>query len=291
MRRKPTIKYTEMAKYVDDNIDSPNRDDEKIIDYLTMLAYMLACKKRYFNTEEDYDNFSKFIAGIVFMRMTTPRIHLDKDDKNYIEPIKSCLNYMKKILYGRKCVYMSQEFGGTTNTSTEDEACMNYATSAIKTSNNDMMYLEIDLYIQSIDKIIKKLIYDGVYGKDKVLCFKLYTSCLLSLLRNFTLSRKNINRVIDSGILNDLKEKGIKEIKYKTNYYDLIESFLEEETKNAPILYDLDDEYLDYIALTTQKAKIELVKDIAEITSYYNLTDEMVIDILMSSYRNLNDEN
>ena len=51
MRKKPEIRYVDMAIYVDEHIHEPNHDVKKIYDYLTMLAYMLAVKRRFFNYE------------------------------------------------------------------------------------------------------------------------------------------------------------------------------------------------------------------------------------------------
>ena len=52
MRKKPKIKYTDMAIYVDNNILNPDADVSLIYNYLQMLAYMLAVKRRFFNKEE-----------------------------------------------------------------------------------------------------------------------------------------------------------------------------------------------------------------------------------------------
>ena len=51
MRKKPNIKYTEMAIYVDKHIHEPDHDVEKIYEYLVMLAYMLSVKRRFFEHE------------------------------------------------------------------------------------------------------------------------------------------------------------------------------------------------------------------------------------------------
>ena len=69
MRRRPEISYTQMAIYVDENIHKPNHDKEKIFDYLTMLAYMLAIKRRFFYQEVYYDKFAVYLATIVYMRI------------------------------------------------------------------------------------------------------------------------------------------------------------------------------------------------------------------------------
>ena len=39
------IKYTDMCIYIDNNINKPDADVEKIYDYLVKISYMLASKK------------------------------------------------------------------------------------------------------------------------------------------------------------------------------------------------------------------------------------------------------
>lgn len=74
MKRKPPIRYVDMAIYVDNNIFSKDTTViETIYDYLTMLAYMLSCKRRFFNKEEYYDGFAKYLAEIVYLRMIDKR--------------------------------------------------------------------------------------------------------------------------------------------------------------------------------------------------------------------------
>lgn len=191
MKRKPEIRYVDMAKYVDENIAKEDRDEEKIIDYLTMFAYMLASKRRMFNSEEDYDNFSKYLAASVYLRMTSPKIKLPEGHPKKMKPIKSCKNYMEHILYGRKCTYSAFEFDGTTFTDHQNQVCKDYMLQGVNTMNLEMMECEINDYLNSVDKIARDEIYNGVYGKDKNLCYKIYIACLLTLLRGVTLSNKN----------------------------------------------------------------------------------------------------
>jgi hypothetical protein len=60
---------------------------------------MLAAKQKYFNTQAEYEEFSSILAYSTYQRMI---------NKNR-PPIKSVLNYMKSILYFRKCAYDVQK--------------------------------------------------------------------------------------------------------------------------------------------------------------------------------------
>ena len=69
----------------------------------------------------------------------------------------------------------------------------------------------------------------------------------------------------------------------KDDYEFLLTTFMLEETKNAPIAYDLDSIWIDYIAVITQRIKTRLINDITELRQSYEFSDELVEDVLMSS--------
>lgn len=54
-----------------------------------------------------------------------------------------------------------------------------------------------------------------------------------------------------------------------------------EETASAPVVYDLDSKYLDYIAITLQKVKTIMIKDIRELSAEYTYPDDMLEDMFM----------
>lgn len=267
MRKKPPIRYVDMAIYIDKNIHNEDHDVETIFEYLVMLAYMLSIKRRFFNKESDYDQFANYMAIIVYTRMTTYRQYLPEDDPKYLTPIKSCLNYMKQILYARKCAYCNEEFNYTTpEASFDTEVTREYMTEQVMATPNSLLACDMQVYLKTIDGIIKDFIYNGVYGNDKVLAWKLYTSCLISLLRNFTLSNKNKLRIAHAKAC---------------NYEENLEQIIAEETATAPVVYDLNSEYLDYIALTLQKIKTTMINDIRELSAEYAYSDDMLEDMFM----------
>lgn len=77
---------------------------------------------------------------------------------------------MKQILYAKKCEYTYKEFNHTSATKVEYETYKEYETDVILRNNNDILILDIELYFNAIDKIVKDVIYNGVYGNDKLLC-------------------------------------------------------------------------------------------------------------------------
>ena len=110
MKKQPPMRYVDMAIYVDNHVHDKNADTDKIFEYLRILSEMLAVKRRFFSKPADYYKFSKYLASLVYVRMTDKRQWLPKDDPNYITPIKSCLNYIKQVLYVKKCAFIFDEF-------------------------------------------------------------------------------------------------------------------------------------------------------------------------------------
>lgn len=273
MKKNPKIRYVDMCIWVDTHIRDENKSDadiEKLYEYLRMIAYMLACKRRFFNKESDYDLFSHYIATELYNRMTTPRQYLSENDSDYIAPIKSCLNYMKQILYARKCDFIKNEIGNPIENNDADLLIRNYMQSEISLNSRGLLKCDIELYLNKIDTIIHNEIYNGVYSKDKVLAWKLYTSVLISFLRNITLS-------------NDNKQKFNKYNNGGLDREELYSSCIEDETVTAPIVYDLDSSYLDYVAMILQKIKSTIITDINEFSSYYDVSDDMIGDVLSYS--------
>lgn len=162
MKKKPTIKYTDMCIYVDANIGKQDADVEKIYEYLTMISYMLAVKKKLFSLEDYYDKYAHYIASSVYMRMTSK--------KPGLEPVKSCLNYIKSIITKRKSTFEALEYGYTTEPDTiENEAFKNFNENKARFSLNPFASIEANEYFSSISNIIYDIILQGPYKDDKVL--------------------------------------------------------------------------------------------------------------------------
>lgn len=303
MKKQPPMRYVDMAIYVDNHVHDKNADTDKIFEYLRILSEMLAVKRRFFSKPADYYKFSKYLASLVYVRMTDKRQWLPKDDPNYITPIKSCLNYIKQVLYVKKCAFIFDEFEQSVKVDYNDIYADSFKKHIQDTvnnaSNNDFYNYEIELYFKTIDRLIYDMVYTGIYGNDIILCKKLYLSVVISLLRNFKLSNINKLKLIDFKamgydsfdniyISNWLAENK-QNIILKNNYDDILSNILIEENNSAAVVYDLDDEYLDYVAFLLQKIKIKIIKDIKEFSDEYNLPDDMIADILSADLTNMED--
>ena len=263
------IRYVDMCIYIDNNILKSDADVDKIYKYLVALSRMLAVKRRFFTTKSDYDNFAHYFAVIIYNRMTNKRQFLPQTDPKWLSPIKSCLNYMKQVIYGRKCAYCASEFSETDLIS--DSGCKEVDLSQFNL-HSDLLSIDINVYFSSIDKLIKDIVSSSVYGNNTLLKHRLYLSVLISLLRNFTLSNKNKEKLIASRRVNRV---------LKDEYADVLNNVLVSESETAPINYNLDLIYKNYIKLLVQKIKIMMSEDIKSLVNDYNISDVDVDEILL----------
>lgn len=76
----------------------------------------------------------------------------------------------------------------------------------------------------------------------------------------------------------------------RDNYEDLITNIMSQETSSAPIAYNLNERWVDYIAVLMQQIKGKIVADINEICRTYTLSNKMVEDVLLVSSLGESDE-
>lgn len=276
MRKKFKVRPVDMCIYIDEHIYEEDHDVAKIYEYLQCLFYSLSMKKRFFNKESDYENYSLFAATEVYLRLVSKKQFLPDDDPRKLKKIKSILNYIKHVMYPLKVNYQQQEYS---NAFKEDhhedddvsEVITNSLYDSATESNRDLLQVNVELYLKDISKLISSVVNETYYGNDKLISHKLYMSCLITLLKAFTLSRHNIERLFDEN--NTLKMNSDK----------LLESAYYEEMLTAPTAFHLDNEMNTYINVLVNKIKKQVVIDIREMIDYYQPSKEVVQDILAAS--------
>ena len=71
--KPPSISYTDMAIWIDNNIYKTSFDEQMCYEYLYHLANMLAAQYRYFDDNQTYDEFSLYAASKLYLRLTDRR--------------------------------------------------------------------------------------------------------------------------------------------------------------------------------------------------------------------------
>lgn len=266
------IKYTDMCIYVDSIIPKENPTEQELstcFEYIYHLGFMLSHKHKYFNKSYYYEEFAAYLATEVMHRLFfNPRLReVDENGDPSLTKIKSVLNYMKAVIYGRKIefeqVYYSQKIGKTNNNS-------NYLYSYNDNLYSSVKEVDIELYLNSIPKTVKHIVYkNNFYKNDKVLIKNIYLSCLLTVTSSITFTRSDIHKLKDTYSSIDSK-------------YRLLSRLYSKNRENSLILYHLDNSFSDYIKVLSNKILKQIKEDLSEISNQnYYLSEDTIMDILL----------
>lgn len=194
--------------------------------YLKDLFYGLSYKKQYFKIEDDYEKYSIYCATHTYLRLTNKRQFLADDDPKKMKRIKSILNFIKKIMYGMKVNYQQENFEDIFSDEFQGEGIEDQIKTdlcnTLLSNTNDMLRIEVEYYLTSIPKIIKRFLKDTPYSKDKKIMNNLYISCLITVLKSLTLSNKN-KYILQKKLKRAVKQQDI-----------IIDNIYKEEKETAP---------------------------------------------------------
>ena len=116
---------------------------------------MLARKKNYFNKAEHYDQFSLQAAGRVYRRLLDKRCFTTPPA---LPPVKSCLNYIKHILYPFKVDYEQAAYSQLNRAGKLQDNELTVDLDLLHTcacSNRDFAEVDFRLYLDSVHLIIR----------------------------------------------------------------------------------------------------------------------------------------
>ena len=200
---KPKLKYTEMAMYIDDRVNSGDNLTESEIEtiyiYLYHLVRMLAYTKKYFNKTEYYDEFSLTVAGDMMNRLIyNPKLHeYDESGELKMKPLKSVLNYLKMILYGRKVAFEQKTYSQKISRDNGDIVLTDLSfANQIKNTKRDHINSNIKLYLGDLGKTLDTFIDEKCEFNDYVINKNIKISCFISILNSIIFTQQvkdNIN--------------------------------------------------------------------------------------------------
>ena len=268
------VKYVDMCIFVDDKVQQESISDEDaslVYEYLYHIIYMLAVKQCFFSKEEYYDEFAIVTAGDVFNRLlTNPKLQeVDDTGAPKMVKIKSCLNYIKAILYGRKVqfeqTYYSQKF---LTTDTQELSTTASSFSHTRDSLDFKINLNTELYLDSISGTIKSYIQNNSpYRKNQLLMKNIYMSCLLSILNSLVFTAEESSNIQQKYTTMDAK------IRYLYKAYKL-------NRDNCITLYHLPDYYKSYITVLVRQLYTVIGKDIKELChSDISIPEDVLMNI------------
>ena len=204
---KPTERYVDMAKYVDDNVYTENSDENIIYEYLYQLANMLAHKNSFFTKKEDYDYFSIYAANHLWFRLRNAKqFETNVDGTPKMEKVKSVLNYLKKTIYPMK-VDFQKEYLPLADCSVDDlcgSAALNFS---VMRSADTLNVAEFSLYLGDFMQTIREFLKTIPYKYESTTWNNIYLSCLLTFLNSVTLSNKQKSRLKHLEEINMIRNK------------------------------------------------------------------------------------
>lgn len=272
---KPRI--VDMCIYIDSTIYTDSFDEEKTYEYLQKIFFSLASKNNYFKFKEDLIDFSLFGASRVMMRLQSPRQFLPDTDAKKINKIKSILNFIKSILYPTKVEYQRLNFQQDTSFKELDEEgefeISENLRYQIQTASNSNLKVDIQWYLSTIHRTIYNFLLTTPYKKDKEMIHKLYISCLLTLLNRTTLGRSFYTHSKDKI--------------YAEDYLNFLYSREGEDI----FRWRLPKRFDSYIKVLTLNILKIISSDIKEILRDYDLSDEVVQNILMEPLSEISNDN
>lgn len=275
--KKPQkMSYVDMAIFIDINHKDPEYDNE-CFEYMYHLFYVLAVKGRFFQTAMDYDNYALYGATQLFLRYKKQR-----DPKCKLKPIKSSLNYIKRILYPLKVNYQKESFGQVFQEEAMDgelpTQLIDDKVNEARSLNNNLLEIEYSYCLTQIDSTIKAILRTTPYRDNKPILHNLYLSCILTLIKTMTMSKKNIGR---------LQNKENRYLPVTT----LVNQIYAEESKDNIVVFHLDPSMENYISTLVNRIKKEVAKDLRYIIGSYELPDSVIKSILVSPIEELVDNN
>ena len=282
--KPPNLKYTDMCIYIDEHlneiIETGSHPDveSKIFEYLYHVVYALACKGTFFPHKfDEYNDFALFSAGELFLCFRNKLRNEGKEVRGKIvQPIKSSLNFIKSVLFPLKDNYQKQTFSQIFNPEVGQDTSV--IESDLRTSVQCEYLPEFETSLKEVffdfkDKGYKHILLKTPYRRDKVFIKKLYISCMLTLLYQWTLPTK----------LNVKLSKKASNINYSVKYLE------NSEFQNEIILWHLDEKYHDYVKLMVNKIKHYITNEVEDTRSYYELGDETIDNILKTAYATYDD--
>lgn len=262
------IRATDMAIWIDENAYSEDCDDNKLYMYLCCLINMLAKTNRYFTNEQDYNDFAGQFGTQMYYRYRNPKqFELDDNGDYKLTKIKSSLNYLKSKIFYRMLEYKRDKFSEFTILNNDDQS---EAQTVADTFNNfnisdslSLKFRDIEFtdYLDSVPRIIYDTLRDIPYRSDGVLWRNIYLSCLLTILDQITLSKKDVIRL--NKYINSNSE-------YK------ISLLYKQQTQNEPILYHLDKTFAQYVKVQVNKIKHRISLELSDIVKAYQPSDEVI---------------
>lgn len=278
-RKPPNVRYVDMCIYIDQNIYKEDRDDNLIFEYLYHLCVMFAHKANYFKNKHYLDDFGIFAATYVYMRLVNKRQFFDEDNPKKLKPIKSVLNYIKRIIYPIKVQFEQSNYYQGVNYEKEElvaDFTLYTYKDQIQETLDKLNKVEFCLYLEQIPSVLKEFLNSIPHIKNSNEWLNIYTSCLLSLLNSITMS--NIN-----------KKRLTRESTSIRDSVSMHERIYKDEQRNNIILYHLNESYRPYISVLLNKLRHIIASNLSSNLYTYIPSGATFVNVMSSEVDSYDD--
>ena len=281
--KPPNLKYTDLAIYIDNNLDKvvetgKNPDVEnKIYEYLYHILYALACKKGFFNNFDDYEDFAIYGAGELFMTMKNKQLNAGKTIRGKeVKPIVSSLNFIKSVLFPLKINYQRLNFEGVFNPEVghDTDTITENMKESIRAEYRSDLKEDFETILKEFPVQLHKILLNTPYKNDETMIQRLYISCLLTFLNDVTVPNKLKNRLQKYRQLID-DDKLTKMYRYNPT-----------ET----LVWHLPNHMKNYVRFLVTKTKFWVSDELTNLRNSSELTDDILNNIIRSAYEQYDDE-
>lgn len=226
-----------------------------------------------FKYSYQYEEFALYLATEVYTRLIShPKLGcVDENQEPLLTPVKSCLNYMKAILYGRKVAWEQENYCQSLTETTLAEELMQsnfQLLGQIQSTIAPIIRVDINSYIKSIPKIIKDFVYKRFHERNnKVLLKNICISCLLSIINSISFTQKDLDSIEITYASFEARQRYLDKL-YKQNRDTCI------------ILYRVPEEYRSLVSLYVKEILTIIGRDLRELSNYaFAMPDSALFDI------------
>lgn len=271
-------RIVDLCIYVDQNAYSENVDKEKLFDALYNIVYALAVKQRLFQRWEDYEPFALDCSVKLYQRLINPKQFLPDDHPKKMKKVKSILNFIKRILYPLKVDYQKETFGQQFVPELHEDSVQKIREKFIGQCRNQfkpILKVDFEYYLKKISYTAHHFLKTTPYANDEVTLHNLYLSCMMTLVNQITLSNYNQKRYETR-------------LKRGYNLEDFINKVYSEEQLDSVVVFHLDPNMKNYVAVLVNRIKKLIIKDMRYLIGDSEPSDSVIQSIMSSSLEEYN---
>ena len=249
--------YTDLAIWVDQHKDL-NCDTETFFNYIYALCDMIARKKKWFQYEDEREDFSCYFAVAIY----------NKYEKKQDVP-SSILNYIKSVAGYKKVDYTREQWQQNITPavlpqSTDTRYDYTHDDAVIQ-SQIPFLRAEFNEYLRSIPRTIKCIVDKNFTGMGYLQKTHITQSCMLSLLNLITLPIRVKDRVYNIQRSEYVRECLIKRL-YSLQRDSDWKIYFRLSDEERPLL----DKIMDIVIATIVEDIQDMISEISSLCAYAN---------------------